>query len=595
MGSLFPQPTVAMVLRKTTNHNHMYQDEYLLYARRSTADVDNQQNTIEYQLQRGREHARVNGLRIADFTEVGFCEHGAIIEKHTAYKTKRPRILADGTVKRKIDRPKFRRLAVLLDQGKFKGVISLCLDRLSRNKQDEGVIDSLTEGGRDVRYVLANYDESSSGRLHKSIDGVFAKHYSDKVSENIRAANSKLRLEGKCTTRAPMGYLDHGPSNKPVDRSQADIVAGAFERCATGQWSYAQLAQWAAPLGLTSKPRCRNRTPQEVAAGVEIGQVGEPVTRPVTEKTMEAILHNPFYAGFIRHGDELAPGIHEAIISPELFFKVQEVLRQRTQGVHYVNKQFYLYRGFLRCGCGRAYSPYTKKGHVYYTVPCLGHCGNQSRTLAEFRIDKLVKDVLSQAQLSPEEERLLTERAPRFFAQRRTKQVDEEKALESRRRVINRDLTYLTDNKIALLRDGVYSGVEFMAELHRLEAELEDLNASQRRKEEVGDEDKLATVISLSELVRLASSCYEYASKRQKHGILTTALSELVIEDGNIAEIRAKEGFDILLKRGDAENRGPMGTRTPDPRVANAMLYQLSYRPVIPKKSLLKQKYNTSN
>ncbi|MFA5061540.1 MAG: recombinase family protein [Patescibacteria group bacterium] len=534
----------------------MYQDEYLLYARRSSADVDNQQNTIEYQVQRGLEYMRANGLKLADYTEKGFCERGIIIELHTAYKTKLPRILADGTVKRKIDRPKFKRLAVVLAQARFKGSVSLCLDRLSRNKQDEVVIDTLTEGGRDIRYVQANYEKSSAGHLHKSIDGVFAEHYSKKISESIRAANSKLRGEGKCTTRAPMGYLDFGPDNKPVDRRQADIIRGVFERYATGQWSFAEIAKWALHQGLTSKPRRRNRTRDEILAGIEIGAVGVPVARPVTEKTIEAVLHNPFYAGLLRHEDELHPGIHEPIITRDVFYCVQEKLRQRTQSLYYLDKDFYAYRGFLRCVCGRAYSPYTQKGHAYYTVPCLGGCTNRSRTLAGFRIDAMVEDLLGRARLTDEEEKFLNERAPGFFAQQNTKRADASKALDNRLRVLNRDLVYLGENKLTLIREGVYTGADVMAEIHRLEGESSDVRGKLSGLKEVTNEEKLAAVLTFSELVGLASSCYKYASEQQKHHLLTMALSELVIEGGNVAEIRAMEGFEALLKKGGSQCGG---------------------------------------
>jgi len=92
------------------------------------------------------------------------------------------------------------------------------------------------------------------------IDGMFAAHYSRVISEKVKNAQRKLRIEGRCLYFTPIGYLDKGSDNKPLDPERAPIVKRVFELYSTGDWSFAQLGKWAAKQGLTTKPVRRKRT-----------------------------------------------------------------------------------------------------------------------------------------------------------------------------------------------------------------------------------------------------------------------------------------------------------------------------------------------
>ena len=49
--------------------------------------------------------------------------------------------------------------------------------------------------------------------------------------------------------------------------------------------------------------------------------------RLFTLASVRGILHNPFYAGMVKHRDRLFPGLHEALISKDLFDAVDDKLR----------------------------------------------------------------------------------------------------------------------------------------------------------------------------------------------------------------------------------------------------------------------------
>ena len=224
-----------------------FRRQYLVYVRKSTDEADNQKNSITYQsAENGRFAERVN-LAIAPVTLTGFCTNGVISERHSGFKEgDELTITNSGIVQYRIDRPKFQQLVQFLSHDYFRGVIVLSWDRFSRNRGDDTVIRKLMRRGVDVRFAYAQYDNSSAGELHMDIDGMFAQHHSRITSEKVRLATWANRQAGKCTYRAPIGYLNTGSmDHKPIDPKRAPFIREAFEHYATGHWSLADLARLA--------------------------------------------------------------------------------------------------------------------------------------------------------------------------------------------------------------------------------------------------------------------------------------------------------------------------------------------------------------
>lgn len=554
-------------------------NEYLIKARRSTDDEINQKNSLEYQVEQCTKYARERGLPIADLTISGFCEHGVIQEKHTAYKTADLTIDSKGRVIYEIERPKFQQLVALLAQGKVRGIIALCWDRLSRNPHDDAVIKNLIARGVDVRFVQASYDKTSAGALHMDIDGMFAAHYSRVTSEKVRSTNAKLRAEGRCTYGAPVGYLNVGTDNKPLDPERAPLIKRLFDLYATGTWSIQQLAEWAKTHGLTSKPSRRRRSHSEVRAGVE--NTDTPVSRPITRTGIASILRSPFYIGRIRAGNDWLPGLHKPLIDQRLFYQVQRLLKERCVGLHYETMPFFLYRGIISCPCGRRYSPYEQKGHFYYRASCQKRCQNSRRNLREDQIDLLVAEILGSLRLTEDEAKRLQKDTARMSRHWEKERDAARKALSARRSRIERDLAYLVDNKTALLREGVYTMAGLAAEEARLTDERDKVEKDMRTEQEAPPVEMAETLINILELATLAKDSYLLADSEQKHAVLTNAFLELVVTEGSIAKVRAKEGIDILLKRGDGLGRAPNNLIHELPKLYHAALQSRSVMDLI--------------
>ncbi|MBZ0099413.1 MAG: recombinase family protein [Taibaiella sp.] len=540
-------------MNKTIHHHkeidNQYADCYIAYTRKSTDDADNQKNSIEYQEEQIRLSLAGQGIQLAPISIEGFCTDGVITEHHSGFKEDADfETNPDGTISISVERPKFLMLVNLLRQKKFKGVISLCWDRFSRNEADDMLTKKLLKQGIDVRFVQVKYDTGSSGALHMDIDGMFSRHYSRTISEKVRNTNKKLRSEGKCIYTPPLGYISTGSDNKPFDPERAPLVKRIFELYATGEWSFITLAQWANKHGLTTKPCRRKRTREEKLQGIQLQDIPK-TTRPITEKTIWHILNNSFYIGKIRHKDELLDSkAHLPLIDLATFYKVQATLKQKAVKVYYPEMEFFTYRGLIKCGtCGRAYSPYAQKGIAYYRSVCKPECTNSVKNINDNFITKKIMEVFSRIHFTEDERRTIEASARKNLDKltgNRNKQITD---IQFQKNKIVENMAYLAKDKLNLLRIGVFTPLQIIEEEGRLKAQLKEYE-EKISSFSASAQSMLDYVISFSELVKHASVYYPYALDTEKRELVIQVFSELYIDNGEL-KYHANKGFDALLKR----------------------------------------------
>lgn len=523
---------------------------YLIYNRKSTDDPQNQRNSLQYQRLRNLDFAKREKLPIAKFTEAGFCENGIVDESHSAFKAEDEFVmLANGAIQYRILRPKFLRAVHLLNSKKIKGLIVLCWDRASRNEQDDIILKKLMRAGCDIRFADTNYEKTSAGELHMNIDGMFAAHYSRSISEKIRNAHVKLRDEGKCIYMAPLGYLDNGSSSKPLDPERAPIIKQIFEMYATEEWSFSQLAKWARKQGLTKKPIRRRRSQEEILNNLNKTDIPR-ISRAVDHKTIEFILHNPFYVGKVK----IAEGVyrdsaaHQPLIDMATFLKVQQVLKKRQRTIHYIDKPFFAYRGLLRCTCGRSYSPYPQKGINYYNSRCKEGCDNPQPNMRETDITKALQQIIDQIHFTDEELAELEADAKHGIEKISAIQDRELKALHERQRRLAADLAYMVQDRITLLRTGAMTPEGLKADEERTKSEMEHVEA-EIVAHGASAREILDYTIHFSELVKNAGQYFQFALDSEKRELVTEVFSELVFRNKVLVTHSEKDGFGALLAR----------------------------------------------
>ena len=541
-----------------------HKNEYLIYARKSTDDKLNQKNSIPHQVLEMLRYAKLNNLPIAQVTIEGFCTDGIIREKHTAYKEEAGINFDDlGNVTSKIGRPKFRKLITALVRKEYKGVIFLCWDRASRNNTDTNLIQKIFEQElSELHFVQEIFTRGESGEMMMSVNGMVAKAYSKKISVKVTATNRKMRDDGICTYRAPIGYLNTGdPRHKPFDPERAPLVRQLFEKCAEGDWSLADLAKYASDIGLTTPPARRRRSDKEIESDDEIEI--EAVSRPLRFNHVHKILTNFFFIAKVKgnDGEWVDSTSHEALIPDDLFYVVQGVLRKKKVSKHYKDKLYFAYRGLIRCGeCQRVYSPYMQKGIAYYGARCVAGCKNKNRNINDGYIEETVGATMYNLNFTKEELVELDSETRGEVCTLEDKRQKRLSVIEQRKHKLRADLTFLRTNKLSLLKDSVYNGQEYLAEETKIAVELEKL----RKEEEASDvsmQEVVSDVVFLSELLEDAYLYYTLANPTEKQQIITKVFSELTLF-GNTFDYKCRNGFKIFETKkkliGDST-----GNRTP--------------------------------
>ncbi|HIM37555.1 MAG TPA: recombinase family protein, partial [Dehalococcoidia bacterium] len=113
--------------------------------------------------------------------------------------------------------------------------------------------------------------------------------------------------------------------------------------------------------------------------------------RLFTVASVRGILHNSFYAGMIRHRDEVLSGVHDSLVTDEIFQAVQIAMKRNSGRSETLNprpEREYLLKGLIRCAhCllpmwAQTYA----NGHRYYREQKgsrgIGYCVGKSRSMA---------------------------------------------------------------------------------------------------------------------------------------------------------------------------------------------------------------------
>jgi hypothetical protein len=243
-------------------------------------------------------------------------------------------------------RPVWNAMLKGLRKGTATGVIMHKIDRSARNLKDWADLGELIDQGVAVHFANESIDlQSRGGRLSADIQAVIASDFIRNLREETKKGLYGRLKQGFYPLRAPIGYLDNGSAKrKTIDPVRGPLVQKAFELYGTGQWSLPTLVEELYRRGL------RN---------VNSGQV--------TIAGLHTLLRNPFYFGImrIRASGETYQGNHEALISKNLFDRVQDILHGRVGTRVHVHD--FPFRRFIRCAaCGNALIGELQKGRVYY-------------------------------------------------------------------------------------------------------------------------------------------------------------------------------------------------------------------------------------
>lgn len=209
-------------------------------------------------------------------------------------------------------------------------------DRFARSREDSVIYKSLLkkECGIRVISITEQIEDDKFSVILESMLEAMAEYYSLNLSDEVLKGMYERAQRGGYQARAPIGYK---MKNKMliIDDQKKDTIKYIFDAYERGT-NISDIADYLNKIGVTTK------------TGL-----------PFKKRSIEYILNNPIYAGFIsfnskKKGSIIVPGIHEKIIDEKLFFSVKEKLlndkhlltRSSTQHKHFLS-------GFLYCStCG---------------------------------------------------------------------------------------------------------------------------------------------------------------------------------------------------------------------------------------------------
>lgn len=189
------------------------------------------------------------------------------------------------------------------------------LDRLWRRADVAiGTYKHLKAEGKKLVSVTENLDTTTpAGNLHFEMLCIMADLYSSQISERVRGVIEHLfqSRADPCLNLPPLGYRIDRSEGRPryiVVPEEVGKVRDLFDMAAQGM-GLKMLARTARQRGMVSR-RGKLFTPG----------------------SLFHILHNPFYCGYVYHRGTLKRASHEALISDDLFNRVQIAIETRSQG-----------------------------------------------------------------------------------------------------------------------------------------------------------------------------------------------------------------------------------------------------------------------
>ena len=222
------------------------------------------------------------------------------------------------------NRPALQEMLRYLEEeaGNIDYVIVHKVDRLARNRADDVELNRrFDEYGVRLVSTSENIDQTPGGLLLHGIMSSIAEFYSKNLSNEVKKGMAEKVRQGGSVGRAALGYknvraIRDGREIRTVevDDTRAPMVIWAFEQYATGEYSVRSLCHELIERGLTMAQT--TRLPE----------------KPVEIRQVHQILTNDYYVGVVTYKGAKYPGTHPALISSDLFEKVQQVLKTKANG-----------------------------------------------------------------------------------------------------------------------------------------------------------------------------------------------------------------------------------------------------------------------
>ena len=273
----------------------------------------------------------------------------------------------DGYTGRNFNRPSFRRMIADIEAGKVGCVITKDLSKLGRNYIEAGTYIEIFFPKHNVRYIAVTdgVDSLTSPELDITpFKNILNDMYSRDISKKVLAGRMTRSRQGKFCGGTPPYGLKRDPEEKGhllIDPETAPVIRKIYDMALDG-WGCMRIAK---RLMEDKAPITHVKTQTECDVNYYYWSASR----------ISHILRNPFYKGAhlvcrthqkgIRSGTvdiipredwEIIENCHEAIVTPEEWDKVQELIDGRPAIMEGNACPFYnIFHGIIYCAtCGKS-------------------------------------------------------------------------------------------------------------------------------------------------------------------------------------------------------------------------------------------------
>jgi DNA invertase Pin-like site-specific DNA recombinase len=447
-------------------------------------------------------------------------EKGLIVDqvfKITESSTKASRKEFDKIIKR------------IRDSKEPVALVADTIDRVQRSFKESVILEDLRREGKvEIHFyrerLVLHSRSNSSDLLRWDMGVMFARSYVLQLSDNIKRSKEQAAKSGAWIGQAPIGYKhmtnEKGDKTIVVDPERAPLIQKLFNLYATGNYSLLALKEEAEKMGLRTKK----------------GQ-------KVAKSQVDDILKNPFYCGTMETKYGIIQHRYESIISPSLFYQVQNV----SAGFH--KKPFkalsepFVLRGLITCShCGCLITPeIKKKRYVYYS--CTNAKGNCKRIyVREEPLVNTLSSYFDQIALNQEQIDEVTgylkeihDSESRFHKECMDHLRREQEKIQNR-------MSQMYDDKL----DGLIDETMYLDKVRTYKARQAEILEEMGRHHDA-DENFYVTANLVMHLAARSREIFQSSEVAEKRQILNLVFQNLKLDDKKSLILEVKEPFSTLM------------------------------------------------
>ena len=338
------------------------------------------------------------------------------------------------------ERPQLMKLLEDAKKGLFDCVVVHTLDRWARNVGvQRQALKLLGECKVGFASVTEDFDFSTpAGKLLLTTMGGVSEFFSDQLGVHVKKSQKQMTESGLPVAAIPFGYKRQPEKGLPPIKveQEAKAVIEIFQRRADGQ-SNGEIATWVNTQNFQTRD----------------GNF-------FTPHAIKDILNNQFYCGFVKYNKKLYPGKHEAIISQEIFQRVQ-ARKQTKKTIREVHGLKGLLQGIIVCSnCGnRLHSDRKGKTIPMYRERHAHECPTNETSIIAEVFDKQVAMVVHSLQILPDWKQQMAKVAVTIYDGPKPEELR-----EKRRRLVR------------AYGDGGYTDQEYKIRLAEIDAQITQIS-----------------------------------------------------------------------------------------------------------------------